>query len=355
MLPNAALPKVAAFLAAIFLTGIFAASDLRADRAEPFDRPLLRISTENTPEHVQTRMVAAFAQDLHDRFGDRLNVVHEPAARLFRDRDVIHALRQGQVEMAVPGMWQFDRLVPPSRAFLLPALYGLDAPAHHALRDGAVGAAINDAIERQLDVVVPGRWIDLGFTHIYTLRRPVQTHDDLNGLVIRIAGGEANAARLRVLGMTPVAVPWPDLPAALAAGGLDGVMTSHETVVSARLWESGLSHVFEDRQYFAQYVPVIAARFWNRLPADLQHGIRATWEAHVEEARAAAAAAQASARDTLIARGLSIVTPDDATLRTRRREIAATSAAELTALGLDPALVAEILATLGLATLERAP
>jgi len=342
--------RMAAALAAIFLSGILAAPGLRAEHAEPFDRPLLRISTENTPEHVQTRVVAAFAKDLHDRFGDRLNVVHEPAARLFRDHDVIHALRQGQVEMAVPGMWQIERLVPPSRVFLLPAFYGLDAPTNHALRDGAVGAAINSAIERQLDVVVAGRWIDLGFTHIYTLHTPIQTHDDLTGLVVRIAGGEANAARLRALGMAPVVVPWPDLPAALAAGGLDGVMTSHETVASARLWESGLSHVFEDRQYFAQYVPVIAARFWNRLPADLQSGIRATWEAHVDEARAAAAAAQDAARTTLIAQGLRIVTPDDATLRARRHEIAATSAAELTALGLDPALVADILATL-----ERAP
>lgn len=346
---------LATALTVISLSSILAAPGLRADDTDPLDRPLLRISTENTPEHVQTRVVAAFARDLQERFGDRLKVVHEPAARLFRDRDVVHALRQGQVEMAVPGMWQLDRLVPPSRAFLLPAFYGLDAPTNHALRDGAVGAAINGAIERQLDVVVPGRWIDLGFTHIYTLRTPVRTHDDLAGLVIRIAGGEANAARLRALGMGPVVVPWPDLPAALAGGGLDGVMTSHETVASARLWESGLSHVFEDRQYFAQYVPLVAARFWNRLPADLQSGIRATWEAHVEDARAAAAAAQDTARATLIAQGLHIVTPDDATLRARRREIAATSAAELTALGLDPALVADILATLGLATLERAP
>jgi C4-dicarboxylate-binding protein DctP len=315
-------------------------------RAEGANRPLLRISTENAADHVQTRFVADFAQALRDRLGDRLEVVHESAAVLFRDRDVIHALRQGQVEMAVPGTWQIDRFVPPIGAFLLPAFYGLDKASTHALRDGAAGAAVTRAIEAQLDVVVPGRWLDLGFTHIYTRTIAVKTHDDLKGLVIRTAGGDANAARLRALGMMPVVVPWPDLPAALKSGKLDGVLTSHESAASARLWEHGLTHVFEDRQYFAQYVPLIAARFWNRLPADMRAILRATWEDHVDDARAAAEAAQAAARITLVEHGMQIITPDDATLRAHRREIGADLGADLEKLGVSAELAQDIFNTL---------
>lgn len=328
--------------AAILLAALLAF----APAAGAADRPLLRISTENAADHVQTGIVARFAEALRARIGDRLDVTHHHDAALFRDRDVVTALQQGQVEMAVPGIWQIDRFVPAAGLFLLPAFYGLDAAASYPLRDGAAGRAVNRAIEERLDVVVPGRWIDLGFAHIYTTAKPVRGHDDLRGLVIRIAGGEANAERLRALGMTPLVVAWPDLPAALASGRLDGLLTTHETVASARLWEQGVRHAFEDRQYFAQYVPLIAGRFWRRLPPDLRAAIAETWEAQVDAARAEAAEAQRAARGELQAHGVSIVTPAEDALQSRRRAIAGGQEDALRALGLAAGLAAGILDTL---------
>lgn len=313
---------------------------------EAAERPVMRISTENPAGHVQTRMVGAFAAALQARVGDRLDVVHDHGAALFRDRDVVLALQQGQVEMAVPGTWQLDRFQPAVGVFLLPAFYGLNAPQSYALRDGTAGKAITAMVEQRLDVVVPGRWIDLGSAHIYTKSKPVTRHEDLKGLVIRIAGGEANAARLRALGMMPVVIPWPDLPAALGSGKIDGIMTSHETVVSGRLWEHGLRHAFEDRQYFAQYIPLVGGRFWRRLPDDLRAIIREEWEAQVETARAEAAAAQAAARINLIAKGMRITTPEESTLRAWRRRIQGTPEADMAAFGLAPEIARDILVTL---------
>lgn len=333
-------------LAKVLVAATLAVSTLLmtpAAKAAAGDRPLMRISTENATGHVQTRIVARFAEALRARVGDRLEVVHEHAAVMFRDRDVITALQQGQVEMAVPGSWQIDRFVPPVGVFLLPAFYGLDAPESYALRDGAPGQAINRAIEERLDVIVPGRWIDLGFAHIYTTSTPVRRHEALRGLLIRIAGGEANAARLRALGMTPLVVAWPDLEAALAAGRIDGLMTTHETVASARLWEKGVRHAFEDRQYFAQYVPLIAGRFWQRLPQDLKTAITETWEAQVDSARAEAAEAQQAARALLVANGVTIVTPSEDALNARRSAIARGQADAIVGLGLSPAMAADIL------------
>lgn len=334
-------------LAGAFLGSLLAALTFMAVPARADTKPLLRISTENAAGHVQTRIVARFAEALRARIGDRLEVVHEHGAALFRDRDVITALQQGQVEMAVPGTWQIDRFVPATGVFLLPAFYGLDAPSSYSLRDGPPGRAINRAIETRLDVVVPGRWIDLGFANIYTTGTPVQGHADLRGLLIRIAGGEANAERLRALGITPLVVAWPDLPAALESGRLDGLMTTHETVASARLWERGVRHAFEDRQYFAQYVPLIAGRFWKRLPTDLRTAIAETWEAQVEAARAEAAAAQQAARAELVAHGVTIITPSEQSLRARRRAIAGNPVAAIEAMGLGTEVAMEVLRGLG--------
>lgn len=313
--------------------------------------PVMRISTENAPHHVHSRVVAAFAEALRQRVGNRLEIVHEDSARLFRDREVIHALQQGQVEMAVPGTWQLDRFEPMVGVFLLPAFYGLDAETNYHLRDGAPGQRISRALEERLGVVVPGRWIDLGFAHIYT-RTPVTRHEDLNGLTIRSPGGEANAARLSGLGMTPVVVPWPEVPEVLDAERLDGVLTTHETFASAALWDHGLRYAFEDQQYFAQYIPIISGRFWNRLSPDLQQTILEVWDAQVNTARAEAAQAQRQARQSLLDHGVVITTPDRSTLTHWRTHPVAGAMPEdvLRSLGLDPAFVIEVIGQV-----ERSP
>lgn len=321
-----------------------------AAAASAAEVPLLRISTENSAGHVHTRAVQRFADDLQRRAGGALEVRLFHSAELFRDRDVVKALRQGKVEMAVPGTWQLDRFDPNVGIFLLPIFYGRDAKAEDRVRDGEIGEIINGSIESRLGVKVIGRWIDLGFAHVYSVERPIQTHRDLAGMRIRIAGGEANALRVAELGAEPRTIPWPDLPAALDQGLVNGVLTTHETVASARLWENGLRYVFEDRQYFPQYVPMVAEGFWRRLPESMRRLIVATWESHVVTARAEAAAAQVEAREVLQRNGVKIVVPSEASLTEWRTKLLARQHQLVQSMGIDPLLVERVAQTL-----ERAP
>ncbi len=301
--------------------------------------PVLRISTENTADHVQTRVVQQFAKRLQARLGQSLEVEHSYDARLFRDRDVINALERGLAEMAVPGTWQFDRHVPDVGVLMLPMFYGLGADAHYRLREGRVGARIVRRIEDTLDLVVVGRWIDLGFAHIYSVDRPLRQIADLEGLRIRIPGGRANAARLEALGAEPVVIAWPDVPAFLDRRAIDGLLTTHATIASARLWRHGLRFGLEDRQYFPQYIPIIARRFWRRLPPPVRTAITEVWDRIVPSARDAARKAQAAARDRMVANGMT-VSPVDPAAQVRVRQAMAANQSSLAArLGIDPGIV----------------
>ncbi len=302
--------------------------------------PVMRISTENTADHVQTRIVQRFAERLRAQIGRSLAIEHSYDARLFRDRDVINALERGLAEMAVPGTWQFDRHVSDTGVLMLPMFYGLDADAHYRLRDGPVGAWIVEKIEDTLDVVVVGRWIDLGFAHVYSVERPLHQIADLEGLRIRIPGGRANAARLKALGAKPVEIAWSDVPTFLDRGQIDGVLTTHATIASAHLWRHGLRFGIEDRQYFPQYIPIIARRFWRRLPPPVRTTIMDLWDQIVPEARDEARLAQASARDRMIANGMTVRPVDPATQSRVRQAMAADQAPLAARLGIDPAIVA---------------
>lgn len=315
-----------------------------ARAAEP--PTLLRISTENTADHVQTQAVSRFAAELERRSGGRLAVEHHFDARMFRDRDVVKALRQGKAEMAVPGTWQLDRLESSVAIFLLPAFYGRADQSFDRLRDGPVGREVAGRIEENLGLKVLGRWIDLGWAHVYGIRRQVDDHGDLKDLRVRVAGGEANLMRLSALGAQPRVVAWPDLPRAVEDGMVDGILTTHETVASGDLRRLGVTSAFEDHQYFAQYVPLVAGGFWRRLPPDLRRLMEEVWEENVPAARRDAALAQAEARARLAAEGVAITAPAPQLLALQRRRMIPLQPAMIEALAIDRALVERAMALL---------
>jgi C4-dicarboxylate-binding protein DctP len=326
---------------AVFLLAIVSTGTAWAGPA-----PLLRISVENQPDHVQTRFVRRFADELREAAGGRLNVRFFDQARLFRGADVIYALRQGRVEMAVPGTWHLGRVVPDLNLFLLPAFYGRPPALTHQLQEGALGRELNDRLETVLNVHVAGGWLDLGHAHLFGVRRNIEKHDDIPGLRIRIPGGPANARRIELLGGVPASIPWPDLPAWLDRGAVDGILTTPATAVSARLWEHGVTSGFLDRQYFPQYVPLIAGPFWARLSPDLRDLVHRTWSGLVADQRAAAAADQRAALDTLRAHGVRLTRPGGDALAERRERMLPRQAEMAAELGIDPSLYGRAAAAL---------
>ncbi len=305
--------------------------------------PIMRISVENTATHVQTLAVQAFADDLRQQLAGRIAVEFFAEARLFRDSDVIAALMQDKVEMAVPGTWHVERFEPNVGLFLLPCFYGRPARANYTVLEGPIGKAITTRLEHNLRVKVPGRWIDLGHAHLFSVDQPIARHEDIRGKRVRVAGGRANELRIQAFGGIPTSIPWPDLPAYLEQGTIDAILTSYETISSAKLWEKGIRYAFEDREYFPQYIPMIRLSFWNKLPADIQHMILDTWEKHVDQARQSAATAQADAKATLRAQGVAIVVPDEQAITLWRQRLLPFQNDFVHTLNMDAELVKQLL------------
>jgi TRAP-type C4-dicarboxylate transport system substrate-binding protein len=319
-------------IACSFVVGVTAAADAKT---------LFRISTENTPQHHQTVLVERFAQAIRDRAGDKLEVRFSHSAALFRDRDVVDAMLRGQLEMAVPGSWQLERLVPNLGVFLLPMFYGRPVDATRAVMASDIGRSMVGELSLATGAHVLGAWLDLGYTHVYA-KVPLTSPASLRGLRIRVAGGEANLARLRALGAEAIIIPWPDFPQALADGGVDGVLSSHATIASASLWRQGLLFAYEDREYFGQYVPLVGARVWQALPADLRATLATAWADVAAEAPEMAVRSQEEARKVLQDAGVRIVVPRARDTAEARAVLMGGQPALVARLGIDPALVKRI-------------
>jgi C4-dicarboxylate-binding protein DctP len=299
----------------------------------------MRITLDTNPTHVRNKTIALFVEEMNRRAPGKLEIEVYPSAQLFRDRDVAKALRQGSVEMAVPGTWQLDGLEPSTAISSLPVFYGLSEDVTLRLMDGKLGQEINKQVEDRLRVKVIGPWVNLGFSHFYSVSKPIVKHEDLAGLKIRVSGGTANSERMVKLGGTPTVIPWPDVPLALSSATVDAIQSTHESVASAKLWESGLKYSFEERQWFGQYVPMVGQAFWSKLAPDVQKAMVDSWAAIIGEGRKLAAKAQLDARAEMERQGMKVVTASDESLRQWREKLMAAQDSIVRTMKIDPELV----------------
>ncbi len=306
--------------------------------AEP--RPRLRISIENSETHVQTQAVMNFAQELRMRLQNSIEVEVYHSARLYRDSQVVGALVRGDVEMAVPGTWQLGKYIPETDYFLLPDFYGASSAEMDRVLGEPVGQEIIRRIESKLNVVIPGVWMDLGPAHLFTTHKAIRKISDINGLRIRVAGGNVNKMRVEALGAEAVIISWPDLPPRIKDGYVDGVLTTFESIRSAEMWKYGLQYAYTDSEYFPQYIPMVSLSFWQVLTPEQQQIFREVWNNAADEQKRAAAEAQWEARKIAEANGMQIFSPAYNEIRTTRLLLQGERENMIQSLSLDPSFLA---------------
>ena len=298
--------------------------------------PVIRISVENTLAHVQTKSVQRFVELITSQLHGQYDVEFYPSASLFKDADIFRALAQGKVEIAVPGTWHFDKAVPEVGLFLLPSLYGQKASISYGLMESNVGKSIIQSIEKNIDVKVLGRLIDLGHTHIFLTDSAITSLHDFKDKKIRVAGGVGNSLRVSSLGATPLTIAWPALSLALKKKTIDALLTSYESMVSAKLHQQGITYVYEDNEYFAQYIPITSRIFWEKLSPNTQNIILTSWETIVDEARIDAKKAQEDAKAVIIASKTTIITPSDEIIKITRDKLLEKEKAIALEIGISP-------------------
>lgn len=302
----------------------------------------LRASVDTSATHGRTIAVADYLKQLQDASGGRIETELFHSGQLFRDRDVVKALRQGSVEMAVPGTWVLTGFVPDTDVFQLPVFFGQPAPVVYAAVDGKIGQMIDAQLESKLGVKLLGPWLPLGYQNTYSTTKPITSFEDLTGMKIRNSGGAGQAARAKFFNALPNMTAWPDVPLALSQGTFDGLSSTDESLASAKLWESGVKYGFEDHEFIGFYVPMISETFWNKLPADLQKTATDLWNQKIGSYRKKMEDAQADARRMLEQNGIKFVSPSPEKLAEVRQKMMPTQDAIAKDLRITPALQKQV-------------
>jgi C4-dicarboxylate-binding protein DctP len=164
---------------------------------------------------------------------------------------------------------------------------------------------------------------------------------------IRNSGGAGQAWRARFLGAIPNTTAWPNVPLALSQGTFDGLVSSNESLVSAKLWDSGVKFALEDHQFIAEYIPLVSQVFWDKLSPDLQKMMTDTWAQNIPTYRANMAAAQTKARTTLQEHGIKFSDPTAEQSAAERKQMMAEQDQMAKEIKVSPEMVKLIVAEAG--------
>ncbi len=305
-----------------------------------------RITLNTSPNHVRNIALEEFVTKLSERTEGVLDVQVFPSGQLFKGTDVPKALAQGAVEMGVPIVNYISSVVPNAGLLDLPMLFGRSVDEIHKITDGPVGAELTAEIEAKLNVKVIGPYLDLGHGSLFTTETPAASLSDLDGLRLRVPGSPSAKVRYTAMGVDSVAISFADVPIALAQGSIDGLMTTHETIRSAKLWESGLKYALDTQGSFLLYIPMIGKPTWDKLDAEVQQVILDTWADTVGGARELAATRQEDARAENIANGIEAVQASPEELAAFREELLPLQDGVVETVRMDPDFVARAAAAL---------
>lgn len=307
----------------------------------------LEISLETSPNHVRNISVLEIAKELETRSGGKLEVKVYHGAAKYKDTDVPKALNQGALDMGIPVTYHLGKYVEDFDSADLPIFYGRSRQDIYKFSDGPAGKALAAAIEKKLDVKVVGKWMDLGHAQTFTVSKPVKVAADMTNMKIRTPGGAGNLARYEVLGANPLKIAWPDVPQALQRGTIDGVMTTFESVRSAKLWDSGLKHGYQNNQAFTQYVPMISNKSWSKYPKEIQELIVKVWAEKIDAVRDLADKRQQSAVEDAKKNGMTVVVPAKDDIDATRKKLLAKQDDLIKQLKISPEIMQMITAAYG--------
>ncbi len=224
------------------------------------------VVAENTPKG---KMANKFAELVHERLGDRVEVEVYPNSQLFGDNKVLEAMALGDVQLAAPSLSKFGKYTSKLQVFDLPFLFK-DMKAVEKFQQGPKGQELLHSMEDK-------GFIGLGYLHNgmkqLSASQPLIEPADADGLKFRIMSSDVLAAQFEAVQAVPLKKPFSEVFTLLQTKAIDGQENTWSNIYSKKFFEVQ-DHITESNHGVLDYLVVTSADFWNGLPDDIRPVIK---------------------------------------------------------------------------------
>ena len=226
-----------------------------------------------------------FGEELEAAAPGRFTVSIFPSAQLGSEREMQEQLTIGTLEVTVTGVLGIYE----------PKLALLELPYLFRDRDHIRAAQQSEAVQ-DLAASLPANglrligFVENGFRNITNNVRPIESPEDVSGMMIRTPENAAQVETFRALGAQPTPMPFSELYAALRQGVVDGQENPLQNIYDGRLHEVQEHLALTGHIYNSAYI-VISEQFFQSLPEEDRDAVLAaaqaagTWQFELIAAR----------------------------------------------------------------------
>ncbi|EAU47260.1 TRAP transporter substrate-binding protein [Salipiger bermudensis] len=215
------------------------------------------VTAENSPQASQARL---FAEQVEARLPGAFEFRFFPSAQLGNEQATLEQLQLGTLEMGnlvTPMTEADDRL----GIFDLPWLFEDRAHVQRAIT-GDLKSEIVGAAEAGTSTKVLGIY-ENGFRHVMS-PVAITTPADMEGLKIRLPGGQVRQEVFRMLGANPTPIDWSEVYTALQTGVVDGAEAAAYGFAGSKLYQVS-DHLSLTAHNYAPSFLVASQTFWSGL------------------------------------------------------------------------------------------
>ena len=256
------------------LTMIFA---LTAVSASADDAIVLKIGVSTADTDPRNIAAKSFADEIEEKTNGAVKAEVYPAGQLGGDGQLVESMVMdaGTVDIVITDASNFGTVVPDMNISGLPFLFdGFDAA--WAFMDGEVEAAA-EAELLEVGIRVLAHY-DNGFRCVTNSKGPVETPDDMKGMLIRTPENQVIMATMSALGANPQPLAFSELYQALQQKTYDTQENPIPVIYNNKLYEvqeylSVTNHIYSGMCF------AIAESTWNKLTAEQQEIVAAAAQA----------------------------------------------------------------------------
>lgn len=288
------------FLAAATGTASHAATTLR----------LAHFAAETHPGHVAARQ---FQERVEARTKGEIKIQLYPNNQLGSPPEQLEQTKLGVVDMNLPTQGALDKYEKAFATVMTPFAFR-DYGHAHAVLDGPFAKWVGPKLEAQ-GFVLLSNW-EYGFRNVTNSKRPINAPDDLRGLKLRTPPEIQIVAALEAAGASTTQIAFPELPAALNQGVVDGQENPIGVIYHFKLHEMQ-PHLALTKHVYNSMVHVISKAIWDRLTPEQRTILR-------EESRSAGALMRKLVQEqeekeiaAMEARGVKVTRPDLAAFKAK--------------------------------------
>lgn len=259
----------------------------------------------NTSHPVHEAMI--FMADLASEKSDgRLRIKVYPNQQLGSEREILELVQIGSLGMTKISSAALENFVPEMQVFSLPYLFG-DETHIESVLSGEIG--------QELLLAGEPYWLrgltyyDAGMRSFYTMDRPIETPDDLQGMNIRVMQSQMAVNMMRELGGSPTPISFGELYTALQQGVVDGAENNPPSFLTSRHYEVANYYSLDEHTMLPDVV-IIGTEVWNNLNQQEQQWLQESADSSAVFQKQLWLEAETEALETVRDAGVEIIYPD---------------------------------------------